>query len=68
MFTFLEINTSISNIVMIYPIQFLLVIILLTLGLYELYYSLGFGRIFGRSSFSSNRRTIATMNRRIVEP
>ncbi len=57
MFTLLEINTSISNIVMIYPIQFLLVIVLLTLGLYELYHSLGFSRIFGRNGFSSSRRT-----------
>lgn len=46
MFTFLEISNSLSNMVMIYPLQFLLVGALLTLGLYELYHSLGFGRNF----------------------
>jgi hypothetical protein len=46
MFTFLEINSSLSKIVMLYPIQFLLVGVLLVLGLYELYYFLGIGRSF----------------------
>lgn len=48
MFTLLEINNSLSNIVMIYPLQFLLVGFLLSLGIYELYHSVGIGRDLDR--------------------
>ena len=41
---FLEIYTSFSHVIMIYPIQFLLVGILLALGIYELYHFLEIGR------------------------
>ena len=47
----LEIENSVSNLLMIYPLQFLLVGALLTLGSYELYHSLGFGRNFNRKTF-----------------
>lgn len=55
MFMFLEINNSFSNIVMIYPLQFLLVGFLLLLGLYELFYSLGIGRNFHRGGEPSKK-------------
>ena len=46
MFTFLDINTSISNIAIIYPVQTLLIVGLLALGLYELFHLLGFRKNF----------------------
>ena len=53
---FLEI-TGLSHVIMIYPIQFLLVSILLTLGIYELYHFLklerfiSIGRSFGQRKY-----------------
>ncbi|WP_435354538.1 hypothetical protein [Emticicia sp. SJ17W-69] len=55
MFTFLEFNNSFSNIVMIYPLQFLLVGFLLSLGLYELFHTLGIGRNFNRGGEPSKK-------------
>jgi len=48
MFTFLEIGNSLNNIAMIYPLQILIVGILLVLGLYVLYHSTGLSRGFGQ--------------------
>ncbi len=41
---FLEIYTSLSHLIMIYPLQFFLVGVLLILGVYELYHFLELGR------------------------
>lgn len=41
---FLEIYTSLGHFILIYPLQFLLIVILLALGIYELYHFLGLGR------------------------
>ncbi|CAH0994767.1 hypothetical protein EMA8858_00879 [Emticicia aquatica] len=51
MFTFLEIKTSIGHLFMMFPLQFLLVGVLIMLGLYELYYTLGFERTFGQRKY-----------------
>lgn len=41
---FLEINTSLGHLILIYPLQFLLVVALIALGIYELYHFLEIGR------------------------
>lgn len=41
---FLEIYTSLGHLILIYPLQFLLIVVLLTLGIYELYHFLELGR------------------------
>ncbi len=43
---FLEIYTSLGHLILIYPLQFLLIGVLLALGIYELYHFLGLGRFF----------------------
>jgi len=48
MFTLLEIGNSLNNIAMIYPLQILLVGVLLLLGIYVLYHSTGLSRGFGQ--------------------
>lgn len=48
MFTLLEIGNSLSNIAVMYPLQILLVGVLLVLGLYVLYHSTGFRRGFSQ--------------------
>ncbi len=54
---FLQIYTSLGHLIMIYPIQFLLVGILLVLGIYELYHFveirkiLGIGRSLGQRKY-----------------
>ena len=54
---FLEINTSLGHLILIYPLQILLLIILLVLGIYELYHFLeikrflSIGRIFGQRKY-----------------
>jgi hypothetical protein len=54
---FLEINTSLGHLILIYPLQLLLLVILLVLGIYELYHFLeikGFlsiGRNFGQRKY-----------------
>lgn len=54
---FLEIYTNLSHVIMIYPLQFLLVVILLALGVYELYHFLelrrflSIGRGFGQRKY-----------------
>ena len=42
---FLQIYTSLSHLILIYPIQFSLVGILLVLGVYELFHFLELGKI-----------------------
>ena len=50
---FLEFNTSLGHLILIYPLQILLLVILLVLGIYELYHFidirrfLSIGRNFG---------------------
>lgn len=46
MYSLLEIGNSLNNIALIYPLQILLVGVLLVLGLYVLYHSAGFRRGF----------------------
>lgn len=54
---FLEIYTSLGHLIMIYPLQFLLVGVLLVLGVYELYHFLelrrflSIGRGFGQRKY-----------------
>jgi fumarate reductase subunit D len=48
MFMLLEIGNSLNNIAMIYPLQILLVGVLLLLGLYVLYHSTGLSRGFNQ--------------------
>jgi hypothetical protein len=54
---FLEINTSLGHLIMIYPLQILLLVILLVLGIYELYHFLeikrflSIGRNFGQRKY-----------------
>jgi hypothetical protein len=54
---FLEINTSLGHLILIYPLQILLLIILLVLGIYELYHFLeikrflSIGRNFGQRKY-----------------
>lgn len=48
MFTLLEIGNSLNNIALIYPLQILLVGVLLLLGIYVLYHSTGLSRGFGQ--------------------
>lgn len=54
---FLEINTSLGHLILIYPLQLLLLVILLVLGIYELYHFLeikrflSIGRNFGQRRY-----------------
>jgi hypothetical protein len=54
---FLEINTSLGHLILIYPLQLLLLVILLVLGIYELYHFLeikrflSIGRNFGQRKY-----------------
>ncbi len=55
---FLEIYTSLSHLIMIYPLQFLLVSVLLVLGMYELYHFLELGRFLSIGRNFGQRRYI----------
>lgn len=55
---FLEIYTSLGHLVMIYPLQFLLVGILLALGVYELYHFLEIRRILSIGRNFGHRKYI----------
>lgn len=55
---FLEIYTSFSHVILIYPLQFLLVGILLALGVYELYHFLELGKILSIGRYLGQRKYI----------
>ncbi|AFK04403.1 hypothetical protein Emtol_3274 [Emticicia oligotrophica DSM 17448] len=55
---FLEIYTSINHLFMIYPIQLLIVGVLLALGFYELFYFLGLEKFFGIGRNFGHRKYI----------
>jgi hypothetical protein len=55
---FLEIYTSLGHLIMIYPLQFLLVGVLLILGVYELYHFLELGRFTGIGRSFGQRKYI----------
>lgn len=55
---FLEIYTSLGHLIMIYPLQFLLVVILLTLGIYELFHFLELRRFLSIGQSFGQRKHI----------